>query len=266
VAALLGDQEAYLEFRRIVRELFPEAWDEVMNAREAGADREAARVWALCRHVEANYFPLYEAEAYEQVAYEIPIVHQGWSIDRLHELDMPFGELLLACLCGDPYLFDAGIRVSMLDAAERRVPRDLLVQIPGDGLAPAELHARLEGTPYAAAADFADWIFHDTGFVFLDCDDEEVVSIEWTREHVLELTDQWRQANDLLGRVGELTRWLEQDPPAHFALLLDAVVGGEAHADYQRERQHYACEITEAGLVPVPRDDPGVTVPPGPAG
>jgi hypothetical protein len=249
-----------------VRELFPEAWDEVMNAREAGGDREAARVWAFCRHVETGFFPVYEGEAYEQVAYEIPIAHQGWSIDRLHDLDMPFGELLLACLCGDPYLFDSGIRVAMLDEAERRVPRGLLERIPGDGLSPSELRARLDGTPYGAAADFAEWLYHDTGSVFLDVDDEEVVSIEWTRENVDELTEQWRLGSALLERVTELTRWLEADPPAHFARLLDAVVAGEAHAEYQRERQRYACEITEAGVVPVPHDEPAVPVPAGPAG
>jgi hypothetical protein len=154
----------------------------------------------------------------------------------------------------------------MLDAAERRVPRALLERIPGGGLPPSELRARLDGTPYAAAAEFAAWLCHDTGSVFLDCDDEEVVQIEWTRENVHELTEQWRQASALLDRVGALARWLEADPPAHFARLLDAVAAGEAHADYQRERQHYACEITQAGLVPVRHDEPAVAVPAGPAG
>ena len=217
-----------------MRELFPEAWDEVMTARETGADREAARVWAFCRHVDAKYFPIYEGEQYEQVAFEVPVMRYGWSLDRLHDLDVPFGELLLACLCGDPYLYDSGIRVSMLDEAERRVPRHLLVQIPGDGLAPVDLHERLDGTPYAAAADFADWIFHDTGLVFLDCDDEEEVSIEWTRESVLELTEHWRQANALLERVAELTRWLEADPPAHFARLLEHRLAGRDAQDPAR--------------------------------
>ena len=39
-------------------------------------------------------------EQYEQIAYEIPVTRFGWSLDRIHDLDMPFGELLLATLCG----------------------------------------------------------------------------------------------------------------------------------------------------------------------
>jgi hypothetical protein len=214
----------------------------------------------------ANYFPVYEACEYEQVAYEIPIVRFGWPFERLHDLDMRVGELLLLTLCGDPYVLDSGMRVSLLEAAERHVPRELLTAIPGDGLAPSDLSARLEGTPFAAAGDFAAWIFRDTGFLFLDADDEDVVAIEWTRENVDELTRQWREANALLGRAAELVRWLEADPPAHFARLLEAVAAGEAHARHLRERQHYACEITEAGVVPVPRDEPAVPVPASPAG
>src|SRR5439155_9747059 len=145
--------------------------------------------------------------------------------------------LLLRSLCGDPYVLDSGLRVTILEAAERHVPRELLAAIPGDGLSPADLRARLERTPYAAAADFADWVFRDTGLVFLDADDEDDVRIEWTRENVDELTRQWREADALHGRTGELAGLLASDPATHLARLLDAVVAGEAHANHLRERQ-----------------------------
>lgn len=232
----------------------------------AGGDRETGRVWAFCHHVGERYFPLYELEEYEQVAYDVPITRFGWSIERIHDLDMPVGELLLLSLCGDPYIFDSGLRVTILEAAERHVPRELLEAIPGDGLPPSELRARLEGTPYAAAADFAEWIFRDTGSIFLDCDEEDAVQIDWTRENVDELTEQWRAAAALLERTGELARWLEASPAAHYAQLVDALVGGEAHADYLRERHHYAYEITEAGFAPVRSEGRDVPVPASPAG
>jgi hypothetical protein len=50
-------------------------------------------------------------------------------------------------------------RLAVLDAAEARLGRDLVAAISAGGLAPAELHARLDGTPYAAAAALADWLF-----------------------------------------------------------------------------------------------------------
>jgi hypothetical protein len=249
-----------------VRELFPEAWDAVMDAREPDGDRETARVWALCRHLEERYFPVYEGCEYEQVAYEVPILRLGWPCERLHDLDMRAGELLLLTLCGDPYLLDDGLRVTVLEGAEQHVPPALLTALPAEGLAPSEVRARLDGTRFEAAADFADWIFRDTGLVFLDSDDEDGLVIDWGRETVLELADQWRHAQALLDRVAELTAWLEADPPSRFAELLDALLGGERHAAYLQERQAYACEITEAGLVPVPRGDTAVAVPAGPAG
>jgi hypothetical protein len=75
---------------------------------------------------------------------------------------MPVGELLLLGLCGDPYVLDRGLRVSVLEAAERHVPSELLAAIPRTGCRPSA-GARLEGTPYAAAAEFADWVFRDIG-------------------------------------------------------------------------------------------------------
>ena len=262
VAALLGGQEAYLEFRRIVRELFPDSWEEVFDAREAGADREAARVWAFCRKVETAYFPVYEGESYEQVAYEIPFVRFGYSYDRYHDFDCPFGELLLLALCPSPYIVDQGVRIALLDAAEARVPREVLTGIPENGVPPDELHARLDGTQFAPAADFADWLFGATGTVFLDYDDEVVVSdADWTRENVAELARQWRVADALLKRVTDFTRWLEADPAERFARLLRAAVGRDPHAEYERERHNYAYEITEAGLVPVEQPESDVALP-----
>lgn len=70
-AALLGGHEGYLAFRRIVREVMPEAEDEILAARQPGASRENARVWAFLHRVEAEYFPVYDADEYEQVVSSI---------------------------------------------------------------------------------------------------------------------------------------------------------------------------------------------------
>ncbi len=78
VVALLGSHEAYLAFRRIVREIFPDAEAEILVARQPGATRENARVWSFLRHVEAVYFPVYEADEYEQIVYGIPFLRHGW--------------------------------------------------------------------------------------------------------------------------------------------------------------------------------------------
>jgi hypothetical protein len=257
VAALLGGQTAALAFREIVRDLFPDAEEEILAAQVDGASREQARVWAFFRHVEQRLFPVYELDEYEQVLCGIPFVRHGWSLDRFHDLDLPLGDLLLFALCAQP--FEAGFdsRVPLLDAATAHVPRDLVAEIPAAGLTPAELHAQLDETSYAAAAAFADWLWGCTGSVFLDLDDEvEVSDADWTHETVAVLAAQWEQARAIRDRIDGLARWLEADPLTHLSRLLDAALGRDPHQEYLRMRRLHVCEITEAGIVPIPRDEP----------
>ncbi|MGD9892999.1 MAG: hypothetical protein AB7U18_17105, partial [Dehalococcoidia bacterium] len=228
---------------------------EIVAAAEQGASRESARVWAFLRRVEADHFPVNDYDEYDQVLAGIPFVRNAWSFDRFHELDLPLGELLLFALCAQPYGPGHDSRVALLDAAETHVARALLAEIPAGGLSSAELHARLDGTRYAAASEYADWLWGETGSVFLNIDEEMEADIEWTRENVFELADHWRRARGVLDRIGGLASWLEADPAARFVTLLDAALGRDAHLDYERMRRCYACEITEAGLIAIPHDE-----------
>jgi hypothetical protein len=250
---LLGRHDALIAFREVVREVFPEAEAEILGATGPNRDRESARVWAFLSRVEAELFPVYDLDEYDQVLCGIPLVCNAWSYDRFHDLELSPGELLLFALCAQPYLSGYDSRVALLDAAEAHVPGALLSDVPEGGLTPAELHERLDGTPYAAA-EYADWLWGETGSVFLDVDDETVADIAWTRENVLELADEWHLARELLDRTSELARGLEADPAPRFARLLDAALGRDPHLEYERMRRFYACEITEQGLVAVPHD------------
>ena len=82
----------------------------------------------------------------------------GWSFDRYHEPAGSPGEALLLALCAPPFLVEVGSRLAFLDAAEALVGRDLVAEIPEGGLEPADLHARIDGTPYEGATLFADWL------------------------------------------------------------------------------------------------------------
>lgn len=269
VAALLERHEVYLAFRRIVEQVFPDAAAEILAVPETGADRESARVIAFLERVERNYFPCYQLEDYDAVvAYGIPFLRDAWSYDRFHDTDLRPGELLLLALCELPFVGDADTRIPLLDACEAHVQRALLLDIPDGGLAPAELHQRLDGTPYAAAAAFSDWLWGATNTVFLDLDDEiEVVDAEWTLDNLQALAEQWQRAQGILGRIADLAAWLEEDLPGRFRVVLDAALGRDPHLTYEQTRRLYACEITEDGLVPVSHDrapEP-VALPVGPA-
>ena len=181
VGSLLQSHESYLAFLQIVREVFPDEEGEILAACQPGASRENARVWAFLQKVEERFFPVYEVEEYEQVVCGIPFVREGWSYDSFHDLDLPPGQLLLLAVCAHPYGPEFGGRVALLDACEAHVPRSVLLEMPEGGIAPADVRERLANGPYAAAADFADWVWGETGTAFLDLDDEtEVYDAEWT--------------------------------------------------------------------------------------
>jgi len=143
-AALLGNYEAELTFRRIVREIFPDDGDEILVTGRGREHREHTRVWAFMQRVESTYFPVYELDEYDQVACGIPFVRNGWSYERLHELDMRPGELLLFALCAQPFAPGFDSRIPLLDACEALVSPTLLHDIPESGLTPAQLHEQLE--------------------------------------------------------------------------------------------------------------------------
>lgn len=267
-AALLRGHEAYAEFRRIVERIFPEAAAEILAAGAGTRDRESARVWAFLGRVEAQLFPVHDVDEYEAVCCGVPFIRNSWGYDRFHEVDLPLGELLLFGLSAQPYAEGYDTRVALFDALDRHLPRELLDEVPAAGLTPLDLHQRLDGTPYEAAALFADWLWGETGSLFLDLDDEEVLpDADWTPENVRDLAAQWDLARDVLSRITELANRLERSPAAEFGRLLDAALGRDEHLDYLRQRRLYACEITQEGLVPVGRDerdrDHAVAVPVG---
>jgi hypothetical protein len=142
-----------------------------------------------------------------------------------------------------------------------------VAEIPADGFTPTELHAQLDDTPYAAAAAFADWLWGCTGTVFLDFDDEvEVSDADWTRETVALLAAQWAEARAILDDIDTLARWLAEDPLKHFSRLLDTALGRDPYQEYLRMRRLHVCEITAAGIIPIPHDEHDtITLPVGTA-
>ncbi|MFN8472134.1 MAG: hypothetical protein U0822_08100 [Anaerolineae bacterium] len=251
-AALLACHASELEFRLVVQAIFPDEAADIWQVRQAGTSRETARVEAFLRRVEERFFPVYEAEEYDQVAWAIPFVRLGWSYEDFHDLERRMGELLLLALCEAP----VDIRVALLDRAEAYIPPETLARIPPEGFGRDNLHAQFDGTSCAAVAEFADWLWGETGTAFLDLDDEiEVTVAGWSRENVLDLAEQWRAAQGILDRIEGLINWLEADPAARFAQLVNAALGDDTYLLYERTRRLYELEITERGLVPVEHDD-----------
>jgi len=181
--AATSDERLFCE---IAQRFVPDEAEAILRPRGTVRDREAECCWAFCAAFERRHFPIYEVEEVQALVCCIPFQRMGWSYDAFHDLDQRTGTLLLRGICTEPYAGEVGARVPLLDALDTLgVPRELLLRIPAEGIDPARLHAVLDATRYAAAAEFADWTWGQTELAFLDCDDEvEIVDADWSEDNV----------------------------------------------------------------------------------
>lgn len=266
LAGLLDGTSGAPAFRRLVEAIFPQEARAILTAERLGADRREARVAAFLERVEAQFFPVYalddwyagDEDPYNFVLRGIPFQRFGWGEEEYHDLDRRDGHRLLYALCQQPY-DDAGAHLALLESLEPLVPLETLLRLPLGGLPRETLHARLDGGRFAAAAEFADWAWGLTGTAFLDFDDSvEIVDAHWTRAVIDDLAEQWRQAEAILTRIEALATWLEADPPAHFAALLDVALrepAGEANADVAGETGDGATDDVAPPAPGEPGDD-----------
>lgn len=243
IAALINPESLAREFRETVRAIFPDRVAEIMDTPVGPEGRETAQVWAFCHMVEADYFPVYEAEEYEGLLYQIPFVRQGWDWDDFHEVEFRREHEVLFALCQNPYL-DDGTRLPFLEGLAGRWPQGVLDRIPADGYSPRRLHAAVDGTRYAAAAEYIDWLWAQTDNPFLDFGQEiEVYDAEWSRENVEFFAGKWREAEAVFQRIDELGNWLVQDIGARMGPLLDVIEAtpepeeGQGEGGYQGHEQ-----------------------------
>lgn len=241
---LLLTSENYAEFMRLVTQFTPEIEAEVRRA--AGA---AAKMMLFANEFERRYFPLYPGFAdglhddYYDLCTQIPVVTLSIDWDAYHELaESGFrkGLMLAAYILADPYgSADSpeGERVALADACSQLVRREDLARVPPGGISHDDVRILLQGTRFEALATVSDILSFDTGDCFHDNDEEMVAQcgpeLEWTRENVEDITQGWLKAQATEEKVGKFYHWLEEDPAAHFAELLDFI---EARQKKQRAK------------------------------
>ncbi|MDP3064132.1 MAG: hypothetical protein Q8O40_13120 [Chloroflexota bacterium] len=223
------DQGAdFREFVLLTRQYLPEHAAEILG--EAGVNVQIA---TFAQRFRERYFDLMDeftdgvVEEYEYLTACIPIQRLGISWDDYHDLAgwRPGYQLLLA-LPQDPTVDPGrqGPRVALLEACAEVVPAALLERT-GQGYTREQLHQRLDGTKFEAAALAADWLCGDTDNAFLDVDETTPLQEEWNPETVRVLTDHWARARDVRDRIHSLAEWLEVEQAERFRELLDRIEG-----------------------------------------
>ena len=223
--------QEYGTFVLLCKEYLPEREKEIL-ALPGPTDQ----IGAFVSHFAARYFPLEEwfaeeAECYGDLTGSIPVVIWGMDFDDYHSIvdtDRP-GLQLMTYLLNDPWGYEeiegGDIRVPLAEACAAYVSRELLQRVPEGGMTRDEAHRFLDGTLYAELSQWADVLSHETGTYFLDASMEDAGydQVYWERETVDELTQQWTRADEIQEGYLRLSSWLEEDPPARFAEILDFI-------------------------------------------
>ncbi len=239
----LAASESYAEFMGIVHEFTPEIESDVRRAAGPGA-----KMALFATTFEQRYFPLWPhfsdgmAEEYDELCSFIHVIVTSIGYEDYETLCQEqywrHGVMLAAYILEDPYqptegchsaiyLHDPGARIPLGEACSAFVPQEVLARVPKDGLPVEDAHRLLDGTKFEALATVGDILNFQAGDPFHDNDEESASQggpeLEWDRENVEALTQGWLRAQLTDQKVEKLYDWLEEDPPAHFAELLDFI-------------------------------------------
>jgi len=227
--ARFASADDYRDFVALVREYLPEREQEILR-QPCPSDQMAVFI----NHFGDRYFPLEPGfvemvEGYEEFISRIPVTVMGISYDDYHDIPSHFGSgyQLMTYLMMDPYGGPEGEgRIALAEACREHVPAEILACVPRGGLEFDYAHQILDGTTYEALARWGDILTGNTGTYFLDMDYEYLCQSElpeWCPEWVEDLSRHWQRAEAIQSSVNQLAEWLEEDPPARFAELLDFI-------------------------------------------
>ena len=228
--ARFEDVEDYSSFAAVVRELLPECAGEILM--EPGP---IAQIRCFVRHFEARYFPVHRLADLEEWEDEspyglmlsaIPLDVSGIDDEDRHELPQQRdGIRLMAALVPD---FDEGWGIALLESCEDILPPRLLQRIPPQGYPQEDRHAALDDTEFAAVALVGDWLWNDTGNLFMDMtyEMEGQYQIGWALDNVEFLTTEWHESQAIWTRITDLADRLEKSPVRLFKKILDLLERG----------------------------------------
>ena len=254
LVTLVGHAEDHAWFVGLVRRLLPQEAEGVLAAPDV-----RQRVEGFARLFGERHYPLYapffefylteeEEPAFTALRRGIPFDLQGVGYEGLHEMWDGYREGLsaLALLAKPPdsfYMERDEIRVAWLESAATHIPQDTLLRIPEGGIPQETLAGAVKGTRFEGVAQAASWVWGETGNFFLDnCYEDgafDGFADPWDDEVIAEGTEEWRQAREVMEAVGQLTDWLEEDLPGHFAEMLDFILGRLGAPPTEKEENNH---------------------------
>lgn len=244
--SFLSNAEDYLWFASVVRELLPERESEILSHA-----LPSEQIREFVSHFQTRYFPLEESFLWDMEEYGyvdflriIPVQVYGMTYEGYHDEMQDFrpGMQLMTYLFRNPWdEEDDGARVALAEICVEHVPQETLSAVPEGGIDLDDAERIFKGTRYDGVWRWGQYLFQDTSNFFLDTDYEYLWSgygaIDWHKDTVEELTQQWLQQEELCRQHIRIFEWIEEDPANRFKEIVDFVNKSIKKPANKRERR-----------------------------
>ena len=235
--SLFQNVETYNDFVKLVRDFLPEREKEILEK-----PSPSAQIAAFASYFEDRYLPLHPAfkdgeieDDYSELLRDIPVMAMGFGWEDYHELNNARLGLQLMCyLFEPPFEGDsdmAGERVALVDGFPPEYQREAQ-RVPAGGVSLDDARLIFKGKKWIGLRNGAEYINQATDNWFLDTDDEmrgDMQPMEWDKETVASMTQEWLKANAFYDKIMEFALWLEdkKEGVTHFKQTVDFLLANK---------------------------------------
>jgi hypothetical protein len=231
ILSLFQNVETYNNFVKLVRDFLPEREKEILEK-----PSPSAQIAAFASYFEDRYLPLHPVfkdgeveDDYYELLRDIPVMVMGFDWEDYHELNNARLGLQLMCYLFEPPFKEdsdqAGERVALVDGFPSAYQREAQ-RIPASGISLDDAKLIFKGKKWIGLRNCAEYINQATDNWFLDTDDEmrgDMQPMEWDKETVASMTQEWLKANAFYDKIMEFALWLEdkKEGVTHFKKTVD---------------------------------------------
>jgi hypothetical protein len=231
ILSLFQNVETYNDFVKLVRDFLPEREKEILEK-----PSPSAQIAAFASYFEDRYLPLHPVfkdgeveDDYYELLRDIPVMVMGFSWEDYHELNNARLGMQLMCYLFEPPMQGdsdmAGERVALFDGFSPEYQREAQ-RVPVGGVSLDDARLIFKGKKWTGLRNCVEYINQATDNWFLDTDDEmrgDMQPMEWDKETVASMTQEWLKANAFYDKIMEFALWLEdkKDGVAHFRQTVD---------------------------------------------
>jgi hypothetical protein len=237
ILSLFQNVETYNDFVKLVRDFLPEREKEILEK-----PSPSSQIAAFASYFEDRYLPLHPVfkdgeveDDYYEILRDIPVMVMGFSWEDYHELNSARLGMQLMCYLFEPPMQGdndmAGERVALFDGFPLEYQREAQ-RVPAGGVSLDNAKLIFKGKKWMGLRNCAEYINQATDNWFLDTDDEmrgDMQPMEWDKETVASMTQEWLKANAFYDKIMEFAEWLEdkKEGVAHFRQTVDFLLANK---------------------------------------